>query len=595
MAKSQTKQRKNLFNEMKTYWHTPPEGKYVPYKEYFSVFSAVGGDYTLKYLQGFLSFGTGCYLVAYYYNIPLLTFSAISVFFVAASYFWNLLNMGVDANLGFLPKKIEHRYNAVYLGLAALGLLMLIFDFSPILPSGIANLVNTRLKGIDSFSIFKIFGAHLLCNGWSGFRNILIRKKLLKKLGRYKIFAYANVIQCIIVAILICELPLYKLPLTDRVWTLYLLFQLYTIFNFVGYSQSVADNISPDPHERLFVRSIPVKISHFVQNIVNVLLPTLAGAMFIDGIKDIGMFRYLLPVFFVASSAVMFAGLGKIKERIPMPPIENKKYFSFWHCVSGVFKNKYLWITQIASLLDSLGNGMLDMKTILLIYTWRETGLFFSLAEILIKMAGNPGQFLAPWIRKRFEYKQMVVFKYVVLALRNGVYILAILFLGNTHFLCGLAIFLALFAGDVLQAAVSIAQQDTNIRIKDYQMYISGERLEAYQGIVNWFTTPITTLVSLIIPLIFYRIGFTSDWDVLYMGDIRVKCMIVGIAFDLVGYILMILPYLFMWDYTDEKHAHIMEVLKQRAEAGNADAGGNADTLQDVPASAGVTADAQNK
>ncbi|MBE6783811.1 MAG: hypothetical protein E7536_07340 [Ruminococcaceae bacterium] len=594
MAKAQAKQRKNIFKEMKTYWHTPPAGKYVPYKEYFSIFAAVGGDYTLNYLRNFLTFGTGCYLIAYYYEIPILTFSAINVFFIASTYFWNLLNMGVDANLGFLPPKIERKYNNVYLSFTILGLLMLIFDFSPILPDSIATILDTRWKGINSFSTFKIFGAHFLTNGWSGFRNILIRKKLLKKLGRYKIFAYANVIQCIIVAILICELPLYKLPLTDRVWTLYLLFQLYTIFNFVGYSQSVADNISPDPHERLFVRSIPVKISHFVQNIVNVLLPTIAGAMFIDGIKDIGMFRYLLPVFFVASSAVMFAGLGKIKERIPMPPIEKKEYFSFWHCVSGIFKNKYLWITQIASLLDSLGNGMLDMKTILLIYTWRETGLFFSLAEILIKMAGNPGQFLAPWIRKRFEYKQMVVFKYVVLALRNGVYILAILFLGNTHFLCGLAIFLALFAGDVLQAAVSIAQQDTNIRIKDYQMYISGERLEAYQGIVNWFTTPITTLVSLIIPLIFYRIGFTSDWDVLYMGDIRVKCMIVGIAFDLVGYILMILPYLFMWDYTDEKHAHVMEVLKQRAGEGNAEAEGSSGELQEAPASAAAV-DASQK
>ena len=147
----------NIFQEMKKYWNTPAEGKHVPYKEYFSIFAAVGGDYTLKYLQGFLSFGTGCYLVAYYYNIPIITFSAISVFFVAATYFWNLLNMGVDANLGFLPKKIEQKYNAVYLGLAALGLLMLIFDFSPILPENIANLINTRLKGIDSFSIFNIF------------------------------------------------------------------------------------------------------------------------------------------------------------------------------------------------------------------------------------------------------------------------------------------------------------------------------------------------------------------------------------------------------------------------------------------------------
>lgn len=586
MAKEKAKKKGNIFKEMKKYWNTPAEGKHVPYKEYFSIFAAVGGDYTLKYLQSFLTFGTGCYLIAHYYEIPLLTFSAINVFFIASTYFWSLLTMGVDANLGFLPKKIEQKYNAVYLIFAMLGLLMLIFDFSFILPDGVANILDTRWKGINSFNIFKIFGAHFLANGWSGFRNILIRKKLFKKLGRYKIFAYANVIQCIIVVILICELPLYKLPLTDRVWTLYLLFQLYTIFNYVGFTQSVADNISPNPQERLYVRSFPVKISHFVQNIVNVLLPTIAGVMFLDGVKDIGTFRYLIPVFFVVSSGVMFIGLRKIKERIPMPPLENREYLSFWHCVSGIFKNKYLWIIKIAELLDSLGNGMLDMKRILLIYTWRETGLFFSIAEIIYKMSGNPGQFLAPWIRKRFQYKQLIVFKYIVLAIRNGVYILAILFLGNSHFLCGLAIYIAMLVSNTLEAAVGIAQDDTKIRVTDYQMYISGERLEEYQKIISWFTTPITTLVSLIVPLMFYRVGFTSDWDVLYMGDVRVQCMLIGLCFDLAGYVLMTLPYLFMWDFTDEKHAHIMEVLKQRAEEGNKAAEGTPCDLQDAAANA---------
>lgn len=594
MAKEKAKKKDNIFKEMKKYWNTPAEGKYVPYKEYFSIFAAVGGDYTLKYLQSFLTFGTGCYLIAHYYEIPLLTFSAINVFFIASTYFWNLLTMGVDANLGFLPKKIEQKYNAVYLIFAMLGLLMLIFDFSFILPDGVANILDTRWKGINSFNIFKIFGAHFLANGWSGFRNILIRKKLLKKLGRYKIFAYANVIQCIIVVILICELPLYKLPLTDRVWTLYLLFQLYTIFNYVGFTQSVADNISPNPQERLYVRSFPVKISHFVQNIVNVLLPTIAGVMFLDGVKDIGTFRYLIPVFFVVSSGVMFIGLRKIKERIPMPPLENREYLSFWHCVSGIFKNKYLWIIKIAELLDSLGNGMLDMKRILLIYTWRETGLFFSIAEIIYKMSGNPGQFLAPWIRKRFQYKQLIVFKYIVLAMRNAVYILAILFLGNSHFLCGLAIYIAMLVSNTLEAAVGIAQDDTKIRVTDYQMYISGERLEEYQKIISWFTTPITTLVSLIVPLMFYRVGFTSDWDVLYMGDVRVQCMLIGLCFDLAGYVLMTLPYLFMWDFTDEKHAHIMEVLKQRAEEGNAAAEGDACKLQDAAVTAEAAVISQN-
>ena len=76
---------KAFFHDVRTYWKTPPEGKYVPYREYLSIFGAVGGDYTLQYLCGFLSFGTGCYLVAFYYQIPLLTFAAINTFFIATN------------------------------------------------------------------------------------------------------------------------------------------------------------------------------------------------------------------------------------------------------------------------------------------------------------------------------------------------------------------------------------------------------------------------------------------------------------------------------------------------------------------------------
>ncbi len=558
---------KALFRNVKEHWKTPAPGKYVPYKEYLSIFGAVGGDYTLKYLCGFLSFGTGCYLVAFYYQIPLLTFAAINTFFIAAKYLWDILSMGVDANLGFLPKKVERRYFAVYLSFAALGVLMLVFNFASLLPAAAQRFLSSRWAGLDAFNIFKIFGAYFLVNGWGGFRSIIIRKLLLKKLGRYKLFAYANIVQGVIVAMLICWLPLYELPMTERVWKLFLLFQLYSMFTFVGHTEKMAKNISPDQSERLFVNSYPIKISHIIQNIVNFLLPTIAGALFVDGIRDIKMFKYLLPVFFIVSAAVMFISLGGIKERIPAPPVEKKEYFSFWTCIGGIMKNKYLWINKIVELLDSLGNGMLGMQTVLLIYVWRETGLIFSLAEILIKFAGTPGQFLAPFIRKRFQYKTLMVFSQVVNAVRSAVYIVAFLFLGKLYWLCGILLFITLFIGNALQSAINIARDDMNIRISDYQMYISGERFEGYQGIIGWFTSPITSLVSLIIPLIFVSVGFTSDWDVLYLDSVRIKCMVIGIAFDLVGFLLMMIPYILFWDYTDEKHVEIMKELQRRADA----------------------------
>ena len=557
---------KSFFHDVKTHWKTPPEGKHVPYREYLSIFGAVGGDYTLQHLNSFLSFGMGCYLVAFYYQIPLLTFSAINTFFLALSYLWNILDMGVDANLGFLPKKVERKYYAVYLICTALGLLLLILDVSALLPQDIRLSLDSKWPGLDAFSIFKIFGAHFLCSSWGGFRKIIIRKLLLKKLGRYKLFAYSNIVQGVLVAMLICWLPLYKQPMTERVWKLFLLFQLYSMFTFVGHTQKVALNISPDQQERLIVNAYPVKISHIVQNIVGFILPAAAGALFVGGIMDLNTYRFLLPGFFILSAAIMFLSLGKIKERIPAPPVEKKEYYPFWTCISGIFKNKYLWINNAVSLFDSLGNGMLAIKTVLLIYTWRETGLLFSVAELALKFSGTPGQFLAPWIRKRFQFRTLMIFSQIVNILRSGVFIVALFFLGRHYILCGVLLFVSHFIAEALTSPLKIARDDMNIRVSDYQMYISGERFEGYQGIIKWFTDPITSLVGLIIPLMFVGAGFTSDWDILYMDDVRIRCMIIGIAFDLAGYVLMMLPYIFFWDYTDEKHVQIMKELQARAD-----------------------------
>lgn len=573
-----------VFRDFKTYWNVPPQGKHVPYKEYLYIFGAVGGDYTLKYLTGFLSFGTGCYLVAFYYQIPLLTFAAINTFFLAINYLWNILSMGVDANLGFLPKKVERKYFAVYLSFAALGIALLLLDGSALLPETVRNTLNTRWAGLDAFSILKIFGAHFLVNGWGGFRGIMIRKLLLKKFGRYKLFTYANIVQGVTVALLICWLPLYELPLTERVWKLFLLFQLYGMFAFTGNTERVAFNISPDQQERLIVNAIPVKLSHLLENIVHFLLPTIAGALFVEGIRDRDTFRYILPPAMLVSALFMFFFLGKIRERIPAPPIEKKEYFSFWTCVQGIFKNKYLWINKIVDLLDSLGNGMLGVQTILLIYTWRETGLIFSIAEIALKAAGSPGQLLSPWIKKRFQYKTLMVFNQLANILRSVIYIIAILFLGKMHWACGILLFVGLFIGNALSSAINVIKNDMNIRISDYQMYISGERFEGYQGLIGWFTGPITSLVSLVIPLIFVSIGFTSDWDVLYVDDVRLKCMLVGIVFDVVGFVLMILPYILFWDYTDEKHKEIMRVLQERADAFSEESSAETATEASVPA-----------
>ena len=555
---------KKLFNEFKDHWNIPAKGKFVPYKEYLSVFIGVGGDYALQRVLNYLSFGTGCWLVVFYYEIPLLTFSVIGTFFMVQGYFWAILNMIINDNLGFLPKKTERILNTIYLSFTALGLLFLIFDFSKIItwPLWLTDFVND-LPGLNMRATLKIFGAHWLVCGWGGFRNIFIRKRWLKKLGRYKLFAYPNVIPAMILFLLICWLPIYQLPLVERVWQLYLLFTLYYMYCFTNGATAITGQISPNPHERMLVRCYPEKLSHLLNAIlVDTVLPVIAA--YTGGLTNRNTFRYIIPTMALFCTVIMFKGMGSIQERIPQPPVEKKKYIPFWDGIDGVMKNKYLWINAISGMIDALGNGSLAIKDVILIYTWREQGLVFVLIQHLIKFVGNPGAFLAPWIRKRFSYKAMIVTKRLVLAGQSAGYIIAFTVFKHDYFISGLIMLIVLCIGDMINSAIKLAEEDMNVRIGDYQMYLSGERLENFAGVVSWLTNPVSSIISLIIPFLFYRVGFSADYDILFVDDIRAMCMCIGQAFDLVGHILCFIPYVLFWDYTDEKHEKVIKVLARR-------------------------------
>ena len=105
---------------------------------------------------------------------------------------------------------------------------------------------------------------------------------------------------------------------------------------------------------------------------------------------------------------------------------------------------------------------------------------------------------------------------------------------------------------------------EMGVRINDYQMYLSGERLENYSGVFGWFTGPVTSLVSLIIPLMLLKFGFNSNWDVLYIDESRVRIIAIPLIIDIIGYILMTIPYIF-WDYDTNMHRKVIKVLERRA------------------------------
>ncbi|MBQ2812428.1 MAG: hypothetical protein IJE63_04185, partial [Clostridia bacterium] len=175
----------------------------------------------------------------------------------------------------------------------------------------------------------------------------------------------------------------------------------------------------------------------------------------------------------------------------------------------------------------------------------------------------TPLSFVAPYFVKRFPYRTLKIIKLVVCAVSAVSEMLTIMAFPTKQNLCGIVIFACEFFKGLATSIPDVADSDMAVRKNDYQMYLSGERLENFSGVFNWIISPVTTFVSLIIPVIILKNGFNSNWDVLYIDSARFNILAIPLMFDLVGFVLMIIPYLF-WDFNNPQHEYVMEVLKQR-------------------------------
>lgn len=557
---------KGVFNEIKSHWNTPAEGKYVPYKEYKDIFIAVGSNYTGAKTLEYIFFGAGCYLMMYHYKLPYLTYSIIGIINMPLNYIWSLIWWYVCDNLANLPKKTEYKLYALYLSLIAIGLGLIIGDISQLFnQTGALVTYMNGLEGLNASSVFKILGTHILYSGWVGARNIFWRKILVPKFGRYKYSLYCDYIPKCVMVILIGWLPVYNIPdVVTRVWVANLLFAVYNVFGFGNCLETCTQSISPNLDERILVRSYPIKFSHIFNAIMGFIVPIIIGTLRYEW-ADINVFRFVIPAIFIASATLTMFFAGRVTERIPQPPIEKKVHIKFWDGIFGVLHNKYRWINTIVGLIDALGNGMLAFTTILYLYTFRLSGLSYAIIVGLVSFAGTPPDLFTPYFLKKFSYKQIMIFYQLTRAIGNAIVILTIILAGDNLILCGTICIITLFLMEMTKTVPTSAGHDMNVRINDYQMYLSGERLESFSGIFGWFTGPITSFISLIIPLMLLNFGFNSNWDVLFIDESRINIVIIPMIIDVVGYLLMTLPYIF-WDYDAKKQKDVMEVLKRRAE-----------------------------
>ncbi len=529
-------------SDFKTYWKYPKEGNYVSYKEWLYFTIGASGNNSAGAFMGYIGFAASCLLVGTIYGISFKDIYLMGLIGMPLGYIMGPINMIVTDNLGDVPKKSAKLINAVCIPMTIIGFILYFVPqqyFEKIMPA-----------------FPQIVATMLVFNGISVYYKVFVYKKLSPKFGKYRPWIIVGILPSIIMVFLIVFLPFKEMIYYNRLWILHFCFSIYGMFS--GYTNQLGNLhnvISPNSEERAKIMSIGALAYSTIPSVVNILFPVFA--MMTGGLSSIRTYRTIIPFGIVAFSAfTLFLAFG-IKDKVIISKGHQAKV-SFATGFRAVLKNKYFWITNLSGLGNCISSGSVSIINILFIFTTRQDW-WLGLYSGIIGTAYIPGLVLAPWFIKKFGKKDLIL----------GSKLIGLLSVLATYFSIktgNVIMFIVVnYVAQLLVSPAGTAGSAMTADIWDYQQYKTGERLDGCAGIFGLILTPIATLGGMIIPKIYANLGFTTDWDIMYVPQFRNKIVAVTFLIAAAATVLTAIPY-FFYDLTEEKHKEIIKILRQRAE-----------------------------
>ena len=199
------------------------------------------------------------------------------------------------------------------------------------------------------------------------------------------------------------------------------------------------------------------------------------------------------------------------------------------------------------------------------------------------------GMLLSPFAIRRFGKKKVLVFTNIM-----NIFFIALMYpIIEAHpenmiwF-----VLICLFMNGVVGAFAHILNPSLNADIRDYQQFVTGERIDGMFSTVGLIGSVITLLMSGVLPAVYTACGINdkvlaeksgeitqimssylepgetlrdlTTYDVLYIDSIFDKVMLALIILSVVGAIINVVPY-FFYDLSEVKQQGMVKILKLRA------------------------------
>ncbi len=467
-----------------------------------------------------------------------------------------------------------------------IGVKFIITCISAVLLSATNVFVGNTI-GIEPMNMYFIYIiAVIISFPLTMFRAYIIDNARNRK-GKYRPYILTMGLPTVILAIGYFWMPYEKMGSQLMKCAVVLLFNIGFQF-FYNFLYDAYDNyivvLSPNTQERANVSSIKSVTDSLAPTITNAVIPLLATAIIgTNNLNDIRLYRYIWPPILIIGFLLSVIVYVNTEEKI----VQAKTHvvqIKFMDALRAVAKNKYFWVISLAGWLGFLESAFLNILNWLYSYQHACTSGEYSLIVTIYGNASFWGMLLAPLSIKKIGKRNTLI-------LTNALNIVFIAAVYPVVKYAGMDIMIwlvmiCLWFNALVGSFAHILTPALNGDIRDYQQYITGERIDGMFAAVGLIGSVITMATSSVLPAIYEKVGFneiklaellpqivaqegelidpTNVYNVLYHKETFISILGTLIAVSILGAVMNVIPY-FFYDLSEIKQQGMIKVLKIRA------------------------------
>lgn len=375
------------------------------------------------------------------------------------------------------------------------------------------------------------------------------------KYGKFRPWLKWMGLPTVLSSILFVWMPYEQMTYNEKVITVEICYLLINCFNpfFTEAFNLLIQVMSPNTEERTDIMSGAQIVFSFAPTITNLVIPALAPIT--GGLNNIRTYRIIYPIFTLLGLALTYFIYSKTKERIIYSKSETRS-IRFSDALRSASKNKYFWLTNIATWIGFLESAYLTILQWTFVYAIPEKQGWLGVANTVIGNGALWAMLIAPFLIRRFGKRNLLIWCNVA-----NIFLLAALYFSyqNIWF-----VMIICYINNFINVFGNIYNPGIQADMKDYQQWKTGERIDGMFGVLGIIGTVIGFGTGYVLPALYRMCGLNTDYNVLYDATIRNNIFRMLIISSIIGAVLNCIPFLF-YDLTEDKHYGMIKVIKLRA------------------------------